>query len=175
MSRSERLLAVLAALVLCWTSACSKSPTSDPAGTPGGVPELPARYVLATAPADAIGVRALRDAMPREGEVKVLGRVKDFVDGRAMFTIVDASVPSCADRPGDNCTTPWDYCCEEPKSLARNTATVEFHGDDDAIVRARVKGVSGIDHLTRVVVVGKAVQDSAGNLTIRASGLGVQR
>ena len=37
------------------------------------------------------------------------------MNGFVAFSIVDDSLKACSDIEGDNCPTPWDYCCETDK------------------------------------------------------------
>jgi hypothetical protein len=139
---------------------------------PPSQPALPDTCWLASAPAAPLPVADLRASAPT-ADVAVHGRVKDFVSGLASFTIVDPRVPSCRERPGDTCPTPWDYCCEDSKDLATKSAIVEFR-DGDQPRRATMKGFHGLDHLSHVIVTGRAERDAQGNLTIVATGLHVK-
>lgn len=155
---------LLLALVAC-------SPAND--ASSAGATAMPAALKLEAAPAAAQGVLALHEQTDG-AEVVVAGRVRDFVGTRAMFTIADLSLKSCADG-GDTmeCETPWDYCCEEPSGLARGTAAIEVH-DGDKLVEGSVQGWNGLDHLKQVVVRGKLHKDAAGNLAVIANGIFVQ-
>src|SRR5689334_20327757 len=86
-------------------------------------PELAKIIMIAGAPDDATAVAAARKDAKAGDNIKLLGRVKDFVNGQAVFTIVDPAIPACNDNPGDTCETPWDYCCEPKDKMAANMAT----------------------------------------------------
>lgn len=147
---------------------CSEKAPVETAGETGGsAPQL--EQVVQAAPApQAAGVAAARsEAKPGE-PVVLTGRVKDFVDGAAAFTVVDSSVPSCVEM-GDGCTTPWDYCCIPADKMAQNTAMVKVVGSGETPLPGSVKGVRSIDHLTTVTIEGTARKDDAGNLTVDAS------
>ena len=98
--------------------------------------------------------------------------MKEFVDDLAVFTVADLGLRSCADEEGDNCPTPWDYCCVAPDVLAAHTLTVEITADGE-IAQGTVKGQGGLDHLVPVVVSGTLSRDDAGNLAVRADSLHV--
>jgi hypothetical protein len=119
-------------------------------------------------------VAAVRSSAKHGDSVIVFGRVKEFVEGAAVFTIVDRSLKDCQER-GDGCSTPWDYCCEPTDTLTSNTATIKIVGADSAIIRAGVKGVGGIDHLVDVAAEGIARLDPQGNLTVEARKVYVAR
>jgi hypothetical protein len=132
-------------------------------------PELQPLVVKADPPANQIGVSMARST--NEGqEVAVEGRLKDFVDGVAAFTIVDGSVPSCLeDGMEEQCPTPWDYCCMPQELMAANTAMVKLLGPDGETLAGTLKGVNSIDNLSTVVVTGKVEKDESGNVTIAAN------
>lgn len=92
-------------------------------------PQAPA-WLLEQRPADAQSVGVLKSAA-REGDTVVLrGRIggsrSPMTASSAVFTIVDSSLPTCADNPDDNCRTPWDYCCEPRDLLTANSATIQL-------------------------------------------------
>lgn len=135
-------------------------------------PPLAAEHWLPAAPAEALDVleaRGLEDG----ATVAVAGRVGEYVPARAQFSLVDRSFTSCDQRPGDSCSTPWDYCCVPPDELARGTVNVEFRADG-VLRKASLAGQHGFQHLADVVVVGRLAKDDAGNVTVLADGLHVR-
>ena len=131
-------------------------------------PELKPLIAESGAPAQFVGVSKARETATDGGDITVEGRLKDFVDGKAVFTMVDGSIPSCLEDDS-HCKTPWDYCCVSPSKISANSATVKLVGDDGKALNGNLQGVNSIDHLSTVVVTGKAVKDDAGNLTINAN------
>jgi hypothetical protein len=133
---------------------------------------------------EVVGVGVVEDQDERVGAAKagakagqaitVVGRIggseNPFVAGRAMFTIVDPALKSCADGGDpDHCTTPWDYCCEDRKALKSGMATIEIAGADGKPLAGSVKGVSGLDPLAIVAVTGTVTErNDAGMLVVRA-------
>ena len=71
------------------------------------------KYLLSSEPDGGMGVIKARKEAKDKDEVVIVGRiggsVKPWVEGRAAFSIVDASLKSCADIGSDNCPTPWDF------------------------------------------------------------------
>jgi len=160
----------LAALVTL-AGACGGSAEENAQAQPRS--DLPERFFLADAPAGAIDVGAAH-ASAQDGESVVVrgavgGSAKPFVEGLAAFTIVDPALASCVDD-GMGCTTPWDYCCEDPGAVASKSATIELR-EGDAPLAASPRGFHGLDHLVTVLVQGTARRDAQGNLTIVATGL----
>jgi hypothetical protein len=169
MNAPARLLVLLPlALVPC---ACSGD---DAPAAPSS--DLPERYLLVAEPASAQPVGAAHESAEDGEHVVVVGRVGGsadaFVSGVAAFTIVDPALDTC-EGDGSGCPTPWDYCCEEPSSLAAHTATVEFR-DGETLLTSSPRGFHGLDHLATVVVEGTAKRDAQGNLTVVADGVHVR-
>jgi hypothetical protein len=162
------VLALILAAAL--VAGCKKSSDSKSAPLPAS--GLPETYWLATAPAGAKPVAEVREKVKTGEQVVVAGRVggakEPFTNGVAAFTLVDASLPPCTDE----CSAPWDYCCEPPEKLTKHTITVEFR-DGAATIRTNARGFHGLDHLKNVVVTGEARKDDAGNVVIVAKGIHV--
>ena len=165
-ARSTLTLALLALV------ACGKSGTVIiPPPTSSGLPES---LWIATAPADAKDLLAVR-AEETTGPVTIIGRVggdkEVFIADRALFTIVDRSMKDC-NRTGDGCTTPWDYCCEDPTDLRKASVAVEIHADGK-LAHHSARGFHGLDHGKTVIARGELRRDSEGNLSLIATGLHV--
>jgi hypothetical protein len=167
-------LAAAFALTGCEQGSTDTSSASSPAnrGVAQQAPPSPelAKVVLTSgAPAQTVAVAAAKKDTKDGDNVAVVGRVKDFVDGHAVFTVMDGKVSACSDHPGDKCPTPWDYCCETKETISANSATVKIVGDGTDALKGNLQGVNSLDHLTTVVAEGKAQRDAAGNLTVLAS------
>lgn len=167
-------LAAMVALAGCAGDSAEENASADgatevssaPAAKPS--PELMPLVVKADPPPNQVGVAIAKEA-PAGDDVVVEGRLKDFIEGKAAFTMVDGSIDSCADMEDDHCPTPWDYCCVPPKKLTANTATVTLVDEAGKVLDGNLQGVNSIDHLTTVVVTGKLQKDEAGNVTIAAN------
>ncbi|MEX0703339.1 MAG: hypothetical protein WD069_14690 [Planctomycetales bacterium] len=133
-----------------------------------------AAYVLTAEPTGSLGVGEVRSSAAED--VTVVGRIggsaQPFVNGLAVFTIVDPAVPYCADDEG--CPTPWDYCCAQ-NQVKENIATVEIVDDRGQPVAKDAKALLGVKELSTVVVHGKARRDEQGNLTVLASKVYVKK
>lgn len=128
-----------------------------------GIPES----VWAPQPVEgAVEIRDLVGKVQDGEEIRVAGRVKDFVESRAVFTMVDNELLACSDRENDSCPEPWDYCCEDATELARKTVTVELHDAAGKPLRHAMKGAHGLTHLDRITVSGQAHVNEAGNIRI---------
>jgi hypothetical protein len=104
---------------------------------------------------------------------RVGGEVHPWVDGKAAFLIADASLVPCNARPGDNCPTPWDYCCDHDV-LKESRLMVKLLDRDGQVLATDARELLGLKELQTVVVQGRAERDASGNVTILASGLFVR-
>ena len=176
----RRMLIAVAVLVSAGVLAggCEDKPVTTSNGPSKAAPAeaLPVGLILTAAPGDAKEVLALKGAKAGDEVVlrgKVGGRVEPFVDGRAVFQVVDASIKSCKDLPGDKCETPWDYCCEP--DVNQKSATVQVAGADGKPLRTGLKGVGGLQPLSEVTIKGTVVQaGEAGPLLVNATGIHVK-
>jgi hypothetical protein len=136
------------------------------------------QYVLSAEPNGAKGVKDVREGAKDGDEVVVIGRVggakNPIVKDHASFTIVDPSLTPCSEKEGDNCPTPWDYCCNTREDLARATLMVKFVDERGKTLAKDAQSLLGIQPLQTVVVQGHAQRDGDGNLTVVADKLFVR-
>jgi hypothetical protein len=176
MTRTKTILGLALALALLSAGACSKKAATG-GSTAASASKLPEHFYLEAAPAGAKPVGEVKATAKTGDPVVVTGRVGGgtdvFVEGVAVFKLVDASLKPCnEDGPEDHCATPWDYCCVAPETLKGNTLTVEV-AEGDQPIRENVRGFHHLDHLRTVTVKGVARKDAAGNVAVVASGVHV--
>lgn len=170
------------ALVGCEQSANSNAPAQaagEPASQPGASDSgLPGGLWLASEPADARPVGEIKKKAAAGQNVVVFGRIggsrDPFVSGRAMFTLADRSLPSCTEKHGPGCETPWDYCCEPKENVLANTITVQVVGADGKPLRVALSNVHSLKPLSNVVVTGK-VSSAGVNVVIDTQGIYVKQ
>ena len=160
-------------LVGCGRPAAQPTPTvKTPAPKIDGT-----KFVLAEEPADAKTVLEVREEAKDGDDVVIVGRIggdrDPWVTDRASFLIVDPTLIPCNERKGDNCPTPWDYCCDADV-LAKSKATIKFVDDAGKTLANDARQLFNVKELQTVVVKGQAKRDEAGNLTVLASGLFVR-
>lgn len=155
-------------------------------GCGGGQTEAPrpqanvdgSKYMLDAAPEGAQHVIAARESAQQDDEVVIEGRIggraKPWIEGQAAFLIVDPSLKACSDREGDQCTQPWDYCCETNETLAASQALVKVVDEQGDVVQADARDLLKVKELQTVVVRGKAQRNEAGDLTVLATGVYVK-
>ncbi len=134
---------------------------------------LPPELFVSEAPSGARSVGEVKADASAGGDVVIHGRIggrkRPFVDGVAMFLLADVGMKPCDQLHGDDCPTPWDYCCEPRESLHAKTATIQVVGPDGKPLRERIKGAHGLKALVEIVVAGKIAQrDDSGTLVINA-------
>ena len=108
-------ICVLFAACLGLMFAIGCTPETSTTSPPTSVSPLDgSKYLLGKEPEGAAGVIKVRQASQDGDDVLIVGRIGGgkvpWVEGLAAFSIVDASLKSCADIGSDDCPTPWDYC-----------------------------------------------------------------
>ncbi len=178
MLKTCRLLTVL--LLACGLSGCdrgaapatggSSAATAPAAGPAPAAPALPADLFATAEPAGARGVLEAKAAARVGEEVTVRGRIggrkEPFVEGRAMFTLVELALPTCNDKHGDGCPTPWDYCCEPATEVVRQSLTVQVPGPDGKALRTGLAGAHGLKPMAEVVVTGRIARVEEGGIVV---------
>jgi hypothetical protein len=165
-------------LIAILVTGCGRPNAETVVITGGGeAPTITApQYLLSEEPPGARAVIDIRKEAKDGDDVLVVGKIggekRPFVKDRASFMIVDLSLKSCDDIPGDNCKTPWDYCCAA--GLAEARLPVKFVDDEGRTLPTDARRLVGLKELQTVVVRGKARRDDAGNLSVVASGLYVR-
>lgn len=134
--------------------------------------ELPAELALSAEPAGARPIAEIIATLKDGGAVVARGRVGE--EGKSTwFTLADDSLKACTEA-GDDCPTPWDYCCATAEAKLKGMATVELRAGGALLDRSPL-GFAGLDHLKEVVVAGEATKDRSGNVTIVANGIWVKK
>lgn len=137
-----------------------------------------AKYVLAEEPDGAVGVIAAR-AEAKHGEpIIVVGRIggsaNPWVEGRAAFMLLDASVVVVANgtesAPGEVC---MDDCCAIAR--AESTTLVKVIDARGTVLSADARQLFGVTVGDMVVVQGKVNKDEAGNFVVLADGVHVRK
>ena len=164
--------------VILVTGCSQETATSSSSTTDSSLRIDGTQFLLDKKPSGAADVLTVR-ADARDGEDVILtGRIggssNPWVEGRAAFSIVDDSLRTCSDIPGDQCAKPWDYCCETDK-LATSTTLIQIVDEAGSLVKTDARTLLNVKELSTVTVTGKARRDDAGNLTVLASGVYVKQ
>lgn len=98
---------------------------------------------------------------------RVMGNAKPFVDGRSIFILGDdKTLTPCNERPGDNCTAPWDNCCDTPETIKQGTATIQVLDARGRVLKEGIENVKGLTKLSQVIVTGKVAPGSSTELLL---------
>ncbi len=166
-------LLALVGLAPLTLTACEKPAPSASATT--GIDPEPIAWLLTDAPADPVTVADIKPTAA-EGDAVVLrarigGRKDPITPGAGVFVVMDPTVPSCDQIPGDSCPTPWDYCCEPRDSLIANSATVQLVDAEGRPIAADL-AAAGLGPLDEIVIVGTVAERASPQaLMIRATGV----
>lgn len=171
-----------ALLTAALATGCRQSDQAQ-SSTPGATQPaagLPSDLMLAESPAEPRDVVVVKqEAKVGEDVVvrgRIGGRVQPFVEGRAIFQLVDSSLPTCSEIPGDGCKTPWDYCCEPKDQITARSMTIQVVGPDGKPLRTNLEGRGGLVPMAKVIIRGKVEQKPADKtMVVSAEGIYVER
>lgn len=127
--------------------------------------ELPAGFITQESLGEAITVKTARE-QNEPGNILILegfvgGREDPFVEGRAIFVLGDDSLETCDKVPGDECPTPWDACCEDPKNIQASIITIQVVDENNAVLKGTLKGAGGIKAGSRLKIKGQVDKNSS--------------
>ena len=133
------------------------------------------KYLLAQEPAAAVHVIEVKKLAEDQAQVIAVGRIgggKNPFTGQAAFTLVDARATPCNEIEGDDCPTPWDYCCEP--DLSKKMILVKFVDDQGQTLTFDAEKALGLAPLQTIVVQGIMRVTDDGAKSIHASGIHVR-
>lgn len=162
---------LVAACVLIW--GCKEDVPSVRAQASTGAASNQA-WLLASEPSAALSVVDAKLTAKEGDTIVVRGRIggrKDPMSAASpVLTIMDTSVPHCAENPEDKCATPWDYCCVPKEQITAHSATVQIVGPEgSSAVDPRAAGLKELDEIVIEGIVGPRPSDQV--LTINATGV----
>jgi len=134
-------------------------------------------YQLSEEPDGAMGVIAARESAEDGAPLVLVGRIggcaKPWVDGRAAFTLLDASMSVVEEgedsAEGELCT--GDCCASERLGCTTLVKVVDEQGQ---LVSVDSRDLFGIKVSDMVVVKGNAKKDESGNFVMIAKGVFVR-
>lgn len=171
---NTKTMTVGLASVLCLALAgCNDQDAETSSGNGAQSSANDSAWLAPDRPAEWIEVGAAKQTV-EAGETVTLrgrigGRAQPITADSPAFIIMDVSVPSCADIEGDNCSQPWDYCCEPAESITANSATIIVLNESGDPTEADLIG-AGLQPLDEVIVTGTVdARPNQGVLTVRAT------
>lgn len=167
-----------AAVMTLATLGCGSGSGEKPVSQVTSVSVNGAKYTLADEPDGAIGVIAARGSA-KDGELIVMvGRVggagNPWIDGRAAFTMLDASksVVAQGKEANGNEICMGDCCASE---RAACTALVTVVDDNGSVLPVDSRELLRIAENDMILVRGKVKRDEADNFTVLADGVYIRR
>lgn len=163
----------LSALVGCGTAPATEARTSRVAAKVDGT-----QFLLSEEPDGAVGVIAARESA-QDGEPLVLvgrigGTANPWIEGRAAFTLLDASMTVVAEgedtAEGQICT--GDCCATERLACTNLVKIIDAKGQ---VVQVDCRELLGLKESDMVVIQGTAKKDNTGNFSMLANRLYIRR
>jgi hypothetical protein len=171
--RSFFLLAVLATAIGCGTAPESAGIVAQATA----VNIDGSKFLLNEEPEGAVGVIAARESAEDGKPLVMVGRIggaaNPWIEGRAAFTLLDASMTVVAEgemAEGAICT--GDCCATERLTCTAMVKVVDAEGQLIAVDSRQLLGVKEAD---MVVVEGKAQKDKTGNFVMLANRVYIRR
>jgi hypothetical protein len=136
------------------------------------------KYILTEEPDGAIGVIAARESAKNGEPIDVVGRIggaaNPWIEGRAAFTLLDASMTLVANgtESGSNQICLDDCCAQERSASTTLVKVVDVSG---RVLPADARKLFDITADDMVVVRGTASKDESGNFVVLADGVHVRR
>jgi hypothetical protein len=136
------------------------------------------RYMLAEEPEDAIGVIDARQSASDGAPLTVVGRIggttSPWVNGRAAFMLLDASLMMVAEGAdtGDGQICTGDCCAAE---RAHATMLVKILDGKGRVLEVDSRHLLGLAESDMVVVFGKATKDKSGNVALIADAVFIRK
>jgi hypothetical protein len=175
----KKILSYMVALVsVAMISGCGGSSIANV----GSLESAPApvdgsKYVLAEEPDGAVGVIAARESASDGDPIVVVGRIggatNPWIDGRAAFMLLDASMTVVAD--GADCVEGQiclDDCCAQER--AGSTTLVKVVDASGRVLAADARQLLGVAADDMVVVRGNVSKDENGNFVVLADGVHIR-
>lgn len=169
---SLALLLLFSGLAISTGCGTSSDSVSEQTITPVSVDA--SLYQLSEEPEGAMGVIAARESAEDGAPLVLVGRIggcaKPWVDGRAAFTLLDASMSVVAEGEdsvdGEICA--GDCCATERLSCTTLVKVVDEQGQ---LVPVDSRDLFGLKESDMVVVQGNAKKDESGNFVMLAKGI----
>lgn len=175
--RTVHSAAMLASAVI-YISGCGRAPDAQSAADMVSNTVDATRYLLSEEPDHAIGVIEARESAADGAPITVVGRIggtiTPWVNGRAAFSLLDASMLLVAERT-DNCEgqiCTGDCCAAE---RAHGTMLVKILDGKGGVLEVDSRRLLGLAENDMVVVCGKATKDKSGNVALIAEAVFIRR
>ncbi len=171
------VFAFVSAVTLATTSGCGQASGSASSVARTSIDVDGSRFRLSEEPDGAVGVIDARESAEDGAPLVLVGRIggvgNPWIEGRAAFTLLDASMSVVADGEasgeGELCAA--DCCATERLSCTTNVKVVD---DEGRLIGVDSRELLGVRQADMVVVRGHAKKDKDGNFVMLASGVYVR-
>ena len=161
MKHHPKIIRLFILSILIAFSGCSENSQTEPTSKKALLPD---DFIASEDIGSSLGVKNAKDANNNNQVLVVegfIGGMKNpFTTNRAMFILGDDSLETCDEKPGDNCPTPWDACCEDRREIVDSTMSVQVIDHNGTIIDGTLEGVNGIKAGKRVKVKGRVSNKS---------------
>ena len=172
-------LAVAASVSLPLLSGCGEATESKATAATNDPLEINgSQFLLDEEPTGAVGVIAARESA-KDGKPMVLvgrigGAANPWIDGRAAFTLLDASMSVVAEGEdsGDGELCMGDCCASERINCTTLVKVVDSQGK---LVTVDSRQLLGLNVSDMVVIQGNAKRDKNGNFVMLATGVYIRK
>lgn len=172
--KTGTLLLLLSATTLAASSGCGSSSDVQAALTKTAVDVDGSQFMLAEEPDGAVGVIAAREAAEDGAPLVLVGRVggsaNPWIEGRAAFTLLDASMTVVNEgedsAEGEICT--GDCCAADRVNC---TTLVKIVDEQGRLVPVDARELLGLKEQDMVVLQGTSKKDENGNFIMLAKGV----
>ena len=175
--KAHSLMAILAFASFGITAGCGIATDGQTAALATNVSMDGKQYLLNEEPDGAVGVIAARESAEDGKPLILVGRIggaaNPWIDGRAAFTVLDASMTVVAtgeEAEGAICT---DDCCATERLAC--TAVVKVIDADGKLIPIDSRQLLGVKESDMVVAEGKAQKDKNGNFVMLAHRIYIRR
>jgi hypothetical protein len=176
--KTDLLVVLVSAATLALWTGCGTSPNSSSTVPVASVSVDGSKYKLGAEPDGAVGVIAARESAEDGALLILVGRIggaaNPWIEGRAAFTLLDASLSVVAEEEkteeGELCT--GDCCATERLNCTTLVKVVDEQGQ---LVPVDSRQLLGVKESDLVVVQGTAQKDKHGNFVMLATGVYIRR
>lgn len=168
------LALLMIATPLAMSAGCGTAPASPSQPSSAAVNIDTNQYRLTEEPDGAVGVIAARESAEDGAPLVLMGRIggsaNPWIDGRAAFTLLDASMTVVAKSEG---SVEGELCMDDCCATERLNCTtlVKVVDDQGRLVPVDSRKLLGLKKSNMVVVRGTAKRDDRGNFVMLANGV----
>ncbi len=180
--KSMTSLTLLAVIGLPLLSGCGEATQSSAVAASAAPIEIDSsKFLLTEEPTGAVGVIAARESAEDGKPLVLVGRIggaaNPWIDGRAAFTLLDASMSVVAEGedsedPADGELCMGDCCATERLDC---TTLVKIVDADGKLVLVDSRKLLGLSESDMVVIQGNAKRDKSGNFVMLATGVFIRK